>query len=112
MQRQIVGTLDARFLDRIQQDILEHRNDQEYDVLYLTSVPDSRHNFRVRIEDFPSLDFDNSDQLSQRLLYAYTHLDQAHPLGVPFIISQVCKPACIRADHPHPKNSPSASSYT
>ncbi|OQE46872.1 hypothetical protein PENCOP_c001G04300 [Penicillium coprophilum] len=89
MQRQIVGTLNVRALDHIRQDILEHRNDEEYDVLYLTTVPDSRHNFRVRIEDFQSLDFDNSDQWSQRLLYALYYFDQSHPRGVPFIVNQV-----------------------
>ncbi|KAJ5164116.1 uncharacterized protein N7500_005946 [Penicillium coprophilum] len=90
MQRQIVGTLNVRALDHIKQDILEHRNDEEYDVLYLTAVPDSRHNFRVRIEDFQSLDFDNSDQWSQRLLYALYYFNQSHPRGVPFIVDQVC----------------------
>lgn len=96
MQRQIVGTLNVRFFDRIKQDVLEHRNDPEYDILYLTAVPDSKHNFRVRIEDFQSLDLDNSDQWSQRFMTAYAHINQRHPLGVPFIVSQVCKPGCTR----------------
>ncbi|CAG8020095.1 unnamed protein product [Penicillium salamii] len=87
MQRQIAGTLDVRFVDRIQQDILEHRNDTEYDILYLTPVPDSTHDFRVRIEDFQSLDLDNYDQWSQRFRTAYAHIDQRHPLGVPFIVT-------------------------
>lgn len=96
MQRQIAGTSDVRFVDRIQQDILEHRNDTEYDILYLTPVPDSNHNFRVRIEDFPSLDLENFDQWSQSFRTAYAHINQRHPLGVPFIVSEVCKSGCIR----------------
>lgn len=96
MQRQIAGTSDVRFVDRIQQDILEHRNDTEYDILYLTPVPDSNHDFRVRIEDFPSLDLENSDQWSQNFRTAYAHINQRHPLGVPFIVSEVCKSGCTR----------------
>jgi hypothetical protein len=96
MQRQIAGTLDVRFVDRIQQDILEHQNDTKYDISYLTPVPDSNHDFRVRIDDFQSLDLDNSDQWSQRFRTAYAHINQRHPLGVPFIVSQVCKPGCTR----------------
>ncbi|OQE39915.1 hypothetical protein PENCOP_c006G03694 [Penicillium coprophilum] len=85
MQRQIAGTPDVRFVDRVQQDILEHRNDTEYDILYLTPVPDSNHDFRVYIEDFQILDLDNSVEWSQRLRTAYAHINQRHPLGVPFI---------------------------
>ncbi|KAJ5165058.1 uncharacterized protein N7500_006888 [Penicillium coprophilum] len=85
MQRQIAGTLDVRFVDRIQQDILEHQNDTEYDILYSTPVHDSNHDFRVHIEDFQSLDLNNSDQWSQRLRTAYAHINQRHPLGVPFV---------------------------
>jgi hypothetical protein len=61
MSRQITGTLDVRFISHIKQDILDHWKDPEYDILYLTAVPDSRHNSRVQIEDFQNLDFDNSD---------------------------------------------------
>ncbi|KAF3386140.1 hypothetical protein F1880_000230 [Penicillium rolfsii] len=85
MQRQIVGKFGVRFVDRIQQDILEHRNDTEYDILHLTPLSDSNHDFRVRIEGFQSLDLDNSDQWSQRFRTAYAHINQRHPLGVPFI---------------------------
>ncbi|KAJ5569310.1 hypothetical protein N7450_011796 [Penicillium hetheringtonii] len=98
MQRQIAGTLDVRFVDRIQQDILEHRNDAEYDILYLTPVSDSNHDFRVRIEDFPSLDLENFDQWSQSFRTAYAHINQRHPLGVPFIVSEVCKSGCDDED--------------
>lgn len=94
MQRQIAGTLDVRFVDRIKQDILDHRNDPEFDILYLTLAPDSKHDFRVLIEDFQSLDLNNSDQWSQRFRTAYAHINQRHPQGVPFIVSQVCKPGC------------------
>ncbi|KAJ5134345.1 hypothetical protein N7448_000632 [Penicillium atrosanguineum] len=81
MQRQIPGTLDVRFVDCIKQDVLDHRNDPEYDILYLAPVPNSKHNFHVRIEDLQSLDIDSSAQWSQRLMTAYAHIDQRHPLG-------------------------------
>ncbi|KAJ5306985.1 hypothetical protein N7508_006000 [Penicillium antarcticum] len=107
MQRQITGTLDVRFIDRIQQDILNHRNESEYDVLYLTPVPDSRHNFHVQIEDFHKLDFDNPGQWPQRLLTAYAQINKRAPGGIPFIVNEICKPGCTR-DHSK-KPLPSAS---
>ncbi|CAG8358511.1 unnamed protein product [Penicillium salamii] len=100
MQRQIVGTPDVRFIYHVKQDILEHRNDPEYDTLYFTAKPDSKHNFRVRVEGFPSLDLDNDEWLP-RLITAFAHFDQAHPLGVPFIVNRICKPECTR-DHSKP----------
>lgn len=97
MQRQIVGTPDVRFIHHIKQDILERRNDPEYDILYFTANPDSKHNFRVRVEGFPSLDLDNDEWFSC-FITAFAHFDQAHPLGVPFIVNRICKPGCTR-DH-------------
>lgn len=107
MQRRITGTLDVRFVDHIKQDILDHQNDTEYDILYLTAVPDSKHNFRVCIEDFQSLDLDDADLWSQRFLTAYAYINQRHPLGVPFVVSQVCKPGCTRH---HSRNLPPSAS--
>ena len=96
MCRLISGTFEIRFVDHIKQDIIDHRNDTDYDVMYLTPVPDSCHNFRVQIHDFTSLDFDDPSKWSQALLTAYAHFYSSSPLGVPFNVTRVCKPSCDR----------------
>jgi hypothetical protein len=101
MSRLITGTLEIRFIDRIKQDIIEHRNDSEYDVIYLTPVPGSRHNFRLQVQNFASLDFDNPSQWSQDLLTDYCHMNFYTPLGEPFVVTQVCKPSCDRQHLTH-----------
>jgi translation elongation factor EF-4 len=96
MSRLITGTSEIHFIDHIKQDIIDHRNDKEYDVTYLSPLPESRHNFHVQIHDFANLDCDNPSQWSSALLTAYGHTKEPSPYGKPFIVTRVCKPSCNR----------------
>lgn len=96
MSRLITGTSEIYFIDHIKQDIIDHRNDKEYDVTYLSPLPESRHNFRIQVHDFGKLDFDNPSKWSSALLSAYGHTKEPSPYGEPFIVTRVCKPSCNR----------------
>lgn len=106
--RRIVGTLGMRFLDRIKQDILEHRHEAEYEVVYLTPVPDSRHDFRVRCDRLSEINIDDSESWSQDLLTAYANIkkpNEQKPATI-FALSEICKPACTNPKHTKLADSP------
>lgn len=68
MSRTITGFVNCRFVDIITKDMIDHQNESTYDVLFLTPVPNSRHNFRILCKDFPKLAFDNPASWSKALL--------------------------------------------
>ncbi|KAJ5130146.1 uncharacterized protein N7515_006185 [Penicillium bovifimosum] len=88
------GTLESEiyFIDHIKQDILDHRNDKEYDVIYLSPLPESRHNFRIQVHDFVNLDFDNPSKWSSAFLTAYGHIKEPSPYGEPFLVTRILIP--------------------
>ncbi|KIV84428.1 hypothetical protein PV11_00208 [Exophiala sideris] len=100
MSREVIGTVDVSFLDHIKQDIIDHRNESTYDVVYLSAVPNSRHNLHIQIPRYSDLDFDNPDSWSRALLYAYAKVRQPTlKVDGTFIITEICKPACVNPKH-------------
>lgn len=98
--REITGTFDIRFVEQVKQDVLNHRGDPEYKVLYLAPVPGCHHNYYVEIENFLEFDFDGFQQSPQNLLSAYAHFNKRTYFGLPFLVARVCKSECKRPDHP------------